>query len=323
MSDLDLSTLLTMYRHMSQGRIFENGLMDLYMQGQIGGLFHPGNGEEACGAGSVMALEPGDFLGLHHRNHTHAFARGLDMKKLLCETLCKAPGYNQGRAGDFHYIDVEDNVYVLGGTLGPCFTIPNGVAFLYKQRRNGKIAVAYSGDGATSEGAFHEGVNLAKALCLPVLYIIQNNTFGGSQDIRNATGGIHHLSVRAKGYEIPSKTVDGNDVEAVYWATKEAADYVRSGKGPYLLELMTWRQCGHGPSDPGAYKDPVENAAWLKRDPIRLLEEKLRVRFAVSDETLAAIRGEVEEQVREAFAYALAAPYADESTFLTHVYSET
>lgn len=320
MKELDKSMLLKMYTHICEGRFFEDKLMDMYMKGEIGGLFHPGTGEEACGAGTVMALDPGDFLGLHHRNHTHAFTRGLDMKRVLCETLCKEPGYNQGRAGDFHYIDVADNVYVLGGTLGPCFTIPNGVAFMYQQQKNGKIAVAYTGDSATAEGAFHEGLNLAKALHLPVLFIIQNNTFGGSADIRTVTGGIHHMSTRAKAYEIPSKTIDGNDVEEVYWATKEAADYVRSGNGPYVLELMTWRQYGHGPSDPGAYKDPEENAAWLKRDPILLLEAKLKDKFHVTEEELQAIKDDVKTRVNEAVAYAQAAPYA--SDFYTHVYAE-
>lgn len=322
MKELDKSMLLAMYEHMCEGRIFEDTLMDMFMKGQIGGLFHPGNGEEACGAGSVSALDKGDFLGLHHRNHTHVFTRGLDMKKVMCETLCKAEGYNEGRAGDFHYIVPEENVYVLGGTLGPCFTIPNGVAFMYKMKNTGKIAVAYTGDSATSEGAFHEGVNLAKGQKLPVLFIIQNNSFGGSTDIRTVTGGIHELSVRAKGYDIPSKTVDGNDVETVYWATKEAADYVRSGNGPYILELMTWRQYGHGPSDPGKYKDPAENAAWLKRDPIRLLEAKLKEKFNVSDEEMKAIKDSVRMRVDEAAKYATAAPYASDASFFTHVYAE-
>ncbi len=312
---------LKAYENMYKGRVIEDFLMDCFMEGNLGNLFHPGHGEEACGAGSVAALEEGDFLCLHHRNHTHCIARGLDMKKVIAETMNRDTGYNHGVAGDYQFASPEDHVYGLGGTLGPCFTIPNGIAHMQKVKKTGNIVVAYSGDNSTSEGAFHEGMNAAKALNLPVLMIIQNNKYGVCTRIEDITG-IKELSTRGKGYEIQSRTVDGNDVETVYSATKEAAEYVRAGKGPYLLELMTWRQLGHGPGDGVGYKDPEENAAWLKRDPLILAKNKLKEKFGVTEEALAAIRKRSEEEMDEVGQFALNSPLASREQVFRHIYAE-
>ena len=297
MANMDKALLLKMYKEMCLARLFEERLVELYMDGQFSGMLHPSIGEEACGVGTVNALDPEDFLGLHHRNHPHMIARGCDMSRMMAEVLCKETGFCMGKAGDVHIMDMERHAIALGGTLGACFTVPMGPAHYYKFKKLPNIAVAYSGDSSTAEGPFHEALNMSKAYNLPVLFVIQNNCYGMSTRITDVTGGISKISTRAKGYEIPALCVDGNDVENVYYAAKTAAEYVRGGNGPMMLELMTWRQKGHGVADADNYKDPAEQAAWLARDPLKLCAEKLKTRYAVSQEELDNIHRTCAEEV--------------------------
>lgn len=308
MENIDKALLLKMYEQMYFARSFENRLIELYMDGRFTGMLHPHNGEEACGVGSVNALAPGDFLGLHHRAHPHMIARGFDMRRVMAELLCKETGYCMGKAGDVHIMDVERDAIALGGTLGPCFTIPLGVAYTYKRKGLPNIAVAYSGESSTAEGPFYEALNMAKAMELPVLWIIQNNRYGMATRITEVTGGIEKISTRAKGFDIPGVTIDGNDVEAVYQATLDAAEYVRSGKGPMILEMMTWRQRGHGVADADNYKDPAEQQLWLDRDPLKVTSAQLKATYGVSEDELAEIHVRCEGKVREAEKYAEDSP---------------
>ena len=248
--------------------------------------------------------------------------RGCDLKKLLSETLLKSTGVCKGKAGEAHFMDVSKNLYVLGGTLGPCFTVPLGFAYHFKHEGKGNIAVAYSGDGCTCEGSFYEAMNMATAFKLPLLMIIQNNHFAISEDYRKMTG-LQDLSTRADGFGIPGVTLqNANDVEAVYDATVKAAEYVRAGNGPMILELKTWRQMGHAPNEPGTkYKDPAEQALWMKRDPIKLLSAKLKDQYHVEDAQLKQIEDKVEQELDEAWAFAEAAPYSPPEVAMQHIYA--
>ena len=241
---------------------------------------------------------------------------------MLSETLLKSTGTCKGKAGEAHFVDASKNLYVLGGTLGPCYTVPVGFAYNFKHEGKGNIAVAYSGDGSTCEGPFYEGVNMAAAFKLPVLFIIQNNFFAISEDFRKMTG-LNRLSTRAAGFGIPGVTVEnGNDVEEVYEATMKAAEYVREGNGPMILEIMTWRKMGHAPNEAGTkYKDPAEQKAWLEKDPINMLTAKLKDQYGVTDEELKAIDDRVEEQLTDAWEYAESAPYSQPEVALKHIYA--
>ena len=269
MASSALSLQLEFYENMYKSRRFDERLWDAYTSGKPLGMTHLGIGEEAVGTGTMKAFRPEDIVCPHHRSHAHQLMRGCDLKSLLSETLLKATGVCKGKAGEAHFMDVSKNLYVLGGTLGPCFTVPLGFAYNFKHEGKGNIAVAYSGDGCTCEGPFYEAMNMATAFKLPLLMIIQNNFFAISEDFRKMTG-LQSLSTRAAGFGIPGVTVEnGNDVEAVYNATKSAVDYVRAGNGPMILEIKTWRQMGHAPNEAGTkYKDPDEQAMWMKRDPI-------------------------------------------------------
>lgn len=318
----DRSLLLEFYETMYKSRRFDERLWDAYTSGKPLGMTHLGIGEEAVGTGTMKAFGPGDIVCPHHRSHAHLLARGCDLNRMLSETLLKETGVCKGKAGEAHFMDLSQNLYVLGGTLGPCYTVPLGFAYHLKHEGKGNIVVAYSGDGCTNEGPFFEGLNMAKAFNLPILTIIQNNYFAISEDFRKMTG-LQHLSTRAAGFEIPGVTVEnGNDVEAVYNAAMEAAGYVRSGKGPMILEVMTWRQMGHAPNESGTkYKDPAEQAMWMKRDPLKLLSAKLKEEYSATDEELKAVEARVEEQLDAAWAYAEAAPYAKPEVAMQHIYA--
>lgn len=318
----ELSLLLEFYENMYKSRRFDELLWDAYTSGKPLGMTHLGIGEEACGVGSMRAFRPTDIVCPHHRSHAHQLTRGCDLKSLLSETLLRATGTCLGKAGEAHFVDASKNLYVLGGTLGPCYTVPVGFAYHFKHEGKGNIAVAYSGDGCTCEGPFYEAMNMAAAFKLPMLMIIQNNFFAISEDFRKMTG-LENLSTRAAGFGIPGVTVqNANDVEAVYNATVGAAEYVRAGNGPMILELKTWRHMGHAPNESGVkYKDPDEQAMWLKRDPIKMLTARLQEQHAVSDGQLAAIHETVEAELREAWAFAEAAPYSPPEVAMQHIYA--
>lgn len=318
----DRALLMEFYQYMYKSRRFDERLWDAYTTGKPLGMTHLGIGEEAVGTGTMKAFGPGDIVCPHHRSHAHQLMRGCDLKSMLSETLLKSTGTCKGKAGEAHFVDVSKNLYVLGGTLGPCYTVPLGFAYHLKHEGKGNIVVAYSGDGCTNEGPFFEGLNMAKAFNLPILTIIQNNYFAISEDFRKMTG-LQHLSTRAAGFEIPGVTVEnGNDVEEVYRATLEAAEYVRSGKGPMILEIMTWRQMGHAPNESGSkYKDPAEQAMWMKRDPLKLLTAKLKEQYQVTDEQLRELESQVEQELDEAWAYAEAAPYSPPEVAMQHIYA--
>ncbi len=318
----DRGLLLEFYENMYKSRRFDELLWDAYVSGKPLGMTHLGIGEEAVGTATMKAFGPDDIVCPHHRAHAHLLMRGCDLKKMLSETLLRQTGTCMGKAGEAHFMDLSKNCYVLGGTLGPCYTVPLGFAYHLKHEGKGNIVVAYSGDGCTNEGPFFEALNMAKAFNLPILTIIQNNFFAISEDFRKMTG-LQQLSTRAAGFEIPGVTIEnGNDVEAVYNATVEAADYVRSGKGPMILEVKTWRHMGHGPNESGTkYKDPKEQAMWLEREPIKMLAEKLKGQYGATDEELKAIEDRVEQELADAWAYAEAAPYAPPEVAMMHIYA--
>lgn len=319
----DLALLLEFYENLVKSRRFDELLWDAYVNGKPLGMTHLGIGEEAVGTATMKAFLDTDIVCPHHRSHAHILMRGCNIKSMLSETLLKSTGTSKGKAGEAHFMDVSKNLFVLGGTLGPCYTVPLGFAYDFKHEGRGNIAVAYSGDGSTCEGSFYEGVNMAAAFKLPVLFIIQNNFFAISEDFRKMTG-LHRLSTRAEGFGIPGVTVEnGNDVEEVYEATVKAAEYVRAGNGPMILEIMTWRKMGHAPNESGTkYKDPAEQKAWLEKDPIKMLTEKLKTQYHVPLSQLEEIDARVEQELAEAWEYAEAAPYSEPEVAMEHIYAE-
>lgn len=301
----------TMYRM----RRFEEEVFEFYKNGIMPGLAHLYLGEEAVATGAIATLGAEDFIGSTHRGHGHMVARGADMKRMMAEILGKKTGYSKGKGGSMHIMDMSQGFLGANGIVGGGIPIATGAAYAAKLLGTDQVVLAFFGDSAANEGTFHESLNIAAAWDLPVVYIIENNLYGISVDIRRVTK-EPDLYKRAAGYGMPGEAVDGNDVFAVYAATQRAVDRARRGEGPTLLECKTYRWQGHHVGDPGEYRAPEEVAAWKAREPLWVLEQK----GLLSQEEMADIRQAVDKEIAEACAFAMESPYPDPSEAYTDVF---
>jgi len=303
------------YTVMYRARRFEEEVFEFYKRGLMPGLAHLYLGEEAIAAGACAALKDTDYIGSTHRGHGHLVARGADLNRMMAEILGKATGYSKGKGGSMHIMAMNKGILGANGIVGGEIPIAVGAAYASKLQRNGKVTISFFGDSATNEGAFHESLNMAAAWDLPVVFIIENNFYGISVDIRRVTK-EHRLSKRAVGYGIPGVTIDGNDVFTVYEETKKAVDRARKGDGPTLIECLTYRWQGHHVGDPGAYRPEEEVADWRAKDPILRLEEN----NLLGKKDIDAIRAKVDAEIAEACKFAEESPYADISEAYTDVF---
>jgi acetoin:2,6-dichlorophenolindophenol oxidoreductase subunit alpha len=288
-------------------RLFETEMQRLFLKGEVHGTTHLCAGQEAVPVGVCSALEPDDYLAGTYRGHGHALAKGTDPDALLAEMLGRATGVCGGRAGSMNVIDVEHGLVGCFGIVGGSIAAATGAALSAK--REGRVAVAMFGDGATNQGYFHECVNFAKVLGLPAVFVCENNFYGEFTPMLKVTGG-GDITARAAAYGVPAQTVDGNDLWAVREAALEAVARARSGEGPTLLECQTYRHHGHSKADPAKYRPAEEVERWLARDPLGVARERLR-QLGVSDEEVAAVEEASKLRIERAAENALAAPYPD------------
>jgi len=271
-------------------------------------------GQEAAAVGVVSVLQKNDLILTNHRSAGHLLARGADPGRLFAEIAGKATGYCKGKSGSLHISVKELGVVLTSTIVGGELSLAPGVGLSLSMQDTDAIAVVFFGDGAATEGIFHEALNLAAVWNLPVLFVCENNQWQAFVH-RKETMLADHVSDWARPYGMPAVTVDGNDVEAVHAAARLAADYVRTTRKPYFLEAYTYRTRGHMEPDTQAYVDPEELASWKRRDPIALLES----RFA--PEELAEIRARVTETIESAAAFADASPYPSFAEMTTDVYA--
>lgn len=319
---MDAKTKVGLYRGMLRIRAFEEMIRTLDMQGKLPGFFHLYVGEEAIATGVCATLNREDYITSTHRGHGHILAKGGDMGRAMAELYGRLNGYNKARGGSMHISAPEVGMMGANGIVGAGIPIATGAAFSAKYQKNGRVAVAFFGDGAANQGTFHEAINIGAAFDLPVVYVCENNLYGVSTyqpKVRN----VEDIADRAKGYGIPGVIVDGNDVEAVYNASKKAVDRARSGKGPTLIECKTYRHYTHFIGEPDNYRPAEEVEAWKspKKDPIPryakvLIDKKISTRA-----DLDAIAKEVDEEVAAAVAFAEASPKALPETALDDVYA--
>ncbi len=288
-------------------RLFETEMQRLFLQGEVHGTTHLCAGQEAVPVGVCSALEPEDYLAGTYRGHGHALAKGTEPDALLAEMLGRATGVCGGRAGSMNVIDVEHGLVGCFGIVGGSIAAATGAALSAK--REGRVAVAMFGDGATNQGYFHECVNFAKVLGLPAVFVCENNFYGEFTPMLRVTGG-GDITARAAAYGVPAKTVDGNDLWAVREAAVEAVARARSGEGPTLLECQTYRHHGHSKADPGKYRPPEEVERWLAHDPLNVGRDRLR-QLGVSDDEVAGVEETTKLRIDRAVESALAAPYPD------------
>jgi TPP-dependent pyruvate/acetoin dehydrogenase alpha subunit len=277
-------------------------------------------GQEAAGVGVVKALAARDYILTNHRSATHLLARGADPGRLLAEIMGRSTGYCKGKSGPLHVSAKELGVILTSTIVGGELSLATGVALSLTTNGSAGIAACIFGDGAASEGIFHESVNLAAVWNLPVLYVCENNQWQAYVH-RNETMLTDRIATRAAAYGIEGVSVDGNDVEAVYAATRDAAAYVRKHGKPMLLETYTYRTSGHTESDAMAYVHSDELSSWQERDPIELLKRKMLVIGTITRADIAAMTARVERRIEDALTFAQSSPFPALSELTTDVYA--
>jgi TPP-dependent pyruvate/acetoin dehydrogenase alpha subunit len=298
---------LDAYARMLLIREFEQAIHRLFLKGEVHGTTHLSAGQEAVPVGVCMALEPDDYVSGTYRGHGHALAKGTDPEALAAEMLGRATGVCGGRAGSMNVVDLEHGLVGCFGIVGGSIAAATGAALSGK--REGRVSVAFFGDGATNQAYFHECLNFAQVLALPAIYVCENNFYGEFTPMQSVTAG-GEIAARAGAYGIPFTVVDGNDLWAVHGAAAEALERARAGEGPTLLECQTYRHFGHSKSDPAKYRPAEEVERWLERDPLTIARERLLAEGLGEDE-ITAVEEETRQRLQSAVDAAVAAPFPD------------
>ncbi|MDR3573511.1 MAG: thiamine pyrophosphate-dependent dehydrogenase E1 component subunit alpha [Anaerolineaceae bacterium] len=321
-SKISTEVLLDMYRRMVTIRKFEETVYDVYSRGIMPGLAHLYTGMEAVAVGVCVNLKPTDNITSTHRGHGHLLAKGGEPKRMFAELLGKASGYNHGKGGSMHIVDMSLGILGANGIVAGGMGIAAGAALSAKVRHEDRVSVMFFGDGALNEGLFYETANIASLWKLPVVYIMENNTYGEYTSTKRSTAGTG--PARAEAMMIPAVSVDGNDVLAVYEAAAAAIEQVRAGSGPRFVECHTYRWRGHHMGDQGdtyGYRTQEEIEGWMKKDPIPRFGQCLLEDKRTDADALAAIDAEVKQLIDEAVEFAKQAPYPDPSEVYKHVYA--
>ncbi|HED16719.1 MAG TPA: pyruvate dehydrogenase (acetyl-transferring) E1 component subunit alpha [Gammaproteobacteria bacterium] len=318
--DSDLKKKLL--REMLFARRFEERCYEAYVERKIGGFLHLYSGEEACAHGVLEAARPGqDYVITSYRDHVHAIKCGMDPKVVMAELFAKETGCCKGLGGSMHIFGVEQRFMGGYALVGGPFPLAAGIAKGIQMKGGDEICICFLGDAANNQGTFHESLNMAKLWNLPVLYVCENNLYGIGTRIDRSTAVVDQYK-RVSSYNIPSAQADGQDVEVVYEAAQKAVDHVRSGKGPYFLELMTYRYRGHSMSDSNAYREKKEERMWGGRDPIIMLRDSLIEAGETSAEKFKAMDAEILEEIEnEVIRFAEESP--EPSMDLLHKYVMT
>jgi TPP-dependent pyruvate/acetoin dehydrogenase alpha subunit len=301
------TAFLEAYGRMLLIRSFEAAMHRLFLAGEVHGTTHLYAGQEAVAVGVCLALKPDDYAAGTYRGHGHALAKGTPPGPLLAEMLGRATGVCGGRAGSMNVIDLEHGLVGCYGIVGGSIAAGLGAAF--SASRQGRVAVAFFGDGATNQGYFHECLNMAKVLSLPAVFVCENNFYGEFTPMASVTAGAA-IAQRAQSYDMPSVVVDGNDLWAVHGAALDAVTRARAGEGPTLLECQTYRHYGHSKSDPAPYRPKEEVERWMARDPLKIARARL-LEDGVTEEQIAAVESAITTLLDQAVQDALAAPYPD------------
>jgi pyruvate dehydrogenase E1 component alpha subunit len=310
-----------MYRTMMTIRAFEQKLQELSRKGILRGSIHFCIGQEAVAAGVCAALEPSDCITSTHRGHGHAIAKGARVGPMFAELLGKATGYCKGKGGSMHIADLDLGHLGANGIVGGGLPIAAGAALGFRQLRLPRVVASFFGDGAINEGTFHESVNLAALWKLPVVYVCENNQFGMTTPLNEASA-QPDLTTRAAGYGIPGVRVDGMDVRETRRVAGEAVARARAGDGPTLVVAETYRFEGHYVGDPIVYRAKEETEAWKARDPILRQGEYLLKAGLATQAELDQVAADIAREMEEGVAFAMNSPIPDPSELYTDVYSE-
>ena len=310
---------IKIYTYMLQIRRFEERAAQLYGMGHIGGFCHLYIGQEAVVVGVLMTIEKNDSVVTTYRDHGHMIARGLEPKKIMSELTGRATGYSKGKGGSMHMFSKDNNFYGGHGIVGAQVPIGTGIAFTHKYKKQKNICRTYIGDGAMNNGQVFEAFNLAALWKLPALYIIENNKYGMGTSVNRAAAG-NELYKRGEAFGIKGAVVDGMNVFKVIEAAQKAGDYVRAGKGPFILEVQTYRYRGHSMSDPAKYRSKEEVDSYKSNDPIVIASKEILKRKIISKEDLENINKKIITEIKDAATFALESPFPQADDLYKDVY---
>ncbi|MFZ5836141.1 MAG: pyruvate dehydrogenase (acetyl-transferring) E1 component subunit alpha [Pseudomonadota bacterium] len=314
-----LEILPRLYREMLLIRRFEERAGQMYGMGLIGGFCHLYIGQEAVVVGMQAASKEGDQMITGYRDHGHMLVMGLDPKGVMAELTGRAGGLSKGKGGSMHMFSIEKNFYGGHGIVGAQVSLGTGLAFANAYRGNGAVTMAFFGDGASNQGQVYESFNMAELWRLPVIYVIENNHYAMGTSIERSSA-MPDLHRRGESFAIPGRKVDGMDVLAVRDAAFDALEHCRSGKGPIILEMMTYRYRGHSMSDPAKYRTAEEvQKVRAEQDPIDRARARLLAEGLIDEAALKEIDREVKAIVAEAVEFAQASPEPDPAELYTDI----
>ncbi|MBV6658976.1 MAG: pyruvate dehydrogenase (acetyl-transferring) E1 component subunit alpha [Devosiaceae bacterium] len=318
-TEFDKEQELHAYREMLLIRRFEEKAGQLYGMGLIGGFCHLYIGQEAVVIGMQMAMKEGDQVITGYRDHGHMLATGMESRGVMAELTGRQGGYSRGKGGSMHMFSREKQFFGGHGIVGAQVSLGTGLGFANKYREDSTVSVTYFGDGSANQGQVYESFNMAKLWDLPVVYIIENNKYAMGTSIERSSS-TTDLSQRGVSFGIPGEQVDGMDVRAVYAAGEKALAHARSGKGPYILEMLTYRYRGHSMSDPAKYrtKDEVQKMR-AEHDPIEQVKVRLTEKGWASEDDLKAIDKDVRAIVTDAAEFSQNDPEPDPSELYTDI----
>lgn len=310
---------LRWYEQMLLMRRFEERAGQLYGMQKIKGFCHLYIGQEAIVAGAMSVLRPTDNMITAYRDHAHALGKGTSARAVMAELYGKATGCSKGKGGSMHMFDAKNRFFGGHGIVGGQIPLGAGIAFADKYRGSDAVTVCYMGDGAVRQGALHETFNIAMTWKVPVIFVIENNNYAMGTSVER-TSNVTELYKLGLAYDMPSEPVDGMTVETVHEAMERAVNHAREGKGPYLLELNTYRYKGHSMSDPAKYRSKDEVEAYKQKDPIELVLKTMQAKKYATEAEIEAINAKVRDIVEDSVQFSEESPWPDPSELFTDVY---
>ncbi len=310
---------LKWYEDMLLMRKFEERAGQLYGMQKIKGFCHLYIGQEAVVAGAMTVLKKEDAMITAYRDHAHAIAKGVSSNEVMAELFAKATGCSKGKGGSMHMFSAEHRFFGGHGIVGGQIPLGAGIAFAEKYKGTKNICACYMGDGAVRQGALHEAFNMSMLWSLPVVFIIENNNYAMGTSVER-TSNVTELYKIGLAYEMPSEAVDGMSVEAVHEAMEKAVQHARDGKGPYLLEVITYRYKGHSMSDPAKYRTKEEVDSYKAKDPVEMVLKTIREKKYAADSQIEEIDKRVKDIVEASVKFAEESPYPDPSELYKDVY---
>ncbi len=318
---LDKATYLYWYELMLRMRRFEEKSGQLYGQQKIRGFCHLNIGQEAIAAGVVSAIEQEDILVTAYRDHGLALAKGMTSNECMAELYGKVTGSSKGRGGSMHFFSKEKYFYGGHGIVGGQIPLGAGLAFAEKYNKTGRLCVTFFGDGAARQGSLHETFNMAMTWKIPVIFICENNNYAMGTSVER-TSNVTDLYKLGSAYDMPSKAVDAMSAEKVLEAMEEAVAHVRAGKGPYYLEMKTYRYKGHSMSDPQKYRTKEELEEYKGKDPLNSVLETIKKKKYASEKEIKAIQDKIKAEIEECVKFAEESDYPDASELYNDTYIE-